>query len=374
MATFMMHENLQPRPEGFSSFYEMVELAKERLGRGEWEIISLAAGTGASNRRNRMAFESLAFKQRILRDVSDVDVTTTLLGHSMAMPVFICPMSALRYMTQNGVVDMVRAAGEFGVPVAVSSTAAGDRPDDKPSLETVAAETDGVKFYQLQLRGDSDYLADRTARARAAGYAAIVITADGPLYGIRDTVNRSGHARLSIDESGKLFGAQATWETLDQIRELAEPLPIILKGVQTAEDAELAVEHGVSVVHVSNHGGRELDHQRATLSILPEILSAVSGAVPVTLDSGIRRGTDVVKALALGASAVGIGRLAAWALGAGGQAGVRGMLDLLAAEIGNTMGLIGVTSLLELNPSVLEAVPPLGMYYPEFWPRGIQPI
>ncbi len=370
MADFMMIDNMEAAPKtgSFRTLYDMVELAEDRMVRGEWELVALAAATGATLRRNRMGFDQLAFRQRVLRDVADIEITTSLFGHPMSMPVYICPMGTLHLAVgPNAITDAAKAAATVGVPIGTSSAI-------EPALEEIAASSSGTKFYQLYIRGDSDFLEERVGRAKAAGYHGIIVTADAAYFSIRDYPNKSGNFRLPAAQSGKDWGARATWDTLAEIKRLADPLPVILKGIQTAEDAVLGVEHGADAIQVSNHGGRELDYVDATISMLPEVVAAVGGQVPVILDGGIRRGTDVVKALALGASAVGVGRLAVWAMAAGGEAGVQRMLELLAAEIGNTVGLLGATSLKELDSSYLRAVPALGEYNPPMRLRDLQPV
>ena len=368
MPDFMMIDNVAPADKvSFSSLYAMVEQAEDRMVKGEWELFGLGAATGATVRRNRLGFDSLAFRQRILRDVSEIDITTSLLGHALSMPLLICPMGPLHHIHPNAVIDAARAAEKIGIPIATSSAV-------EPAMETIGTEAGGVKLYQLYIRGDSSHVAESIDRAKTAGYLGIVITADAAYFSIRDYPNKSQYFRRPVSESGKDYGAKVTWETLREIKAVAAPLPVILKGVQTAEDAVLAVEHGIDAVLVSNHGGRELDYCDATISILPEVVAAVAGRVPVLIDGGIRRGMDVVKALALGADAVGIGRLCAWALAAGGEAGVLRMLDILAAEIGNTMGLLGVTKISELDASYVKPAPPVADYNPVFRLRDIEPV
>lgn len=368
MPDFMMIESgAAPSAGEFRSLYQMMEQARDRMVSGEFELVSHAAATGATLRRNRLGFDMLAFRQRVLRDVADLDVTTTLLGHRLEMPVMICPMGALHMsIGPDAAVDAARAAADAGIAMAVSSAV-------EPSLETIATEAPGLKFFQLYVRGDADYLETHIKRAKAAGYQAIIITADAAYFSIRDHPNKSKNFRVSVKDSGKEYGARVTWETIDEIKEMAAPLPVIVKGIQTAEDAALALDHGVDAIEVSNHGGRELDFCEATINALPEIAAVVGGRVPLILDGGIRRGTDVVKALALGASVVGIGRLCAWALGAGGYPAVAKMLEILGAEIGNTMGLLGARTVADLDPSFVKSVPPVGMYYPEFALRDIRP-
>lgn len=368
MPDFMMIESGSAAETGsFRSLYQMVEQAHDRMVTGEFELISHAAATGATLRRNRMGFDMLAFRQRVLRDVADLDISATLLGHRLEIPVMICPMGGLHLsVAPDAAIDAARAAAEAGIAMGVSSAI-------EPSLETIATEAPGLKFFQLYVRGDADYLENHIKRAKAAGYQAIIITADAAYFSIRDHPNKSKNVRTAVKDSGKEYGARVTWETIDEIKQMAAPLPLIIKGIQTAEDATLALEHGVDAIEVSNHGGRELDFCEATINSLPEIAAVVNGRVPLILDGGIRRGTDVVKALALGATAVGIGRLVAWALGAGGYPAVARMLEILAAEIGNTMGLLGARTVADLDPTFVKSVPPVGMYYPEFALRDIRP-
>lgn len=196
------------------------------------------------------------------------------------------------------------------------------------------------------------------ARVKQAGYVALCLTVDTARYGRRERQMMDRWLPPSRRGVGYEYRAALTWEMMDAIKELAG-LPFILKGVATAEDAALAVEHGVTAVYVSNHGGRQLDQGRATIEMLPEIVAAVSGNAEIILDSGIARGTDVLKAMALGARAVGIGKLQGWGLAAGGEAGLVRVLEILESEMVIAMGLLGVTRLDQLTPAHLCHVEPL---------------
>jgi glycolate oxidase len=220
----------------------------------------------------------------------------------------------------------------------------------QPALEEVAAATSAPKIFQLYVQGDMKWVEALLARVKGAGYRALCLTVDTAIYGRRERQMMDRFLPPSRRQTGYEHRATLTWETMDAIKEIAG-LPFVLKGVATAEDAELAVAHGVSAVYVSNHGGRQLDHGRGTIEMLPEIAAAVGKRAEIVLDGGILRGTDVVKALALGANAVAIGKLQGWGLGAGGKDGLLRVLEILQDEITVAMGLLGVTRVDQLAPS-----------------------
>jgi len=221
----------------------------------------------------------------------------------------------------------------------------------EPSLEETAAAVDYPKIYQLYIYGDWEWIKDMVARVKEAGYTAFCLTVDTAHYSRRERpmVHRWTPAsrRAPPDRS---FQASVTWETLDRLKELVR-MPFMVKGVATAEDAALAVEHGVDVVWVSNHGGRQLDHGRGTMDVLPEIVDAVAGKADVMLDGGVQRGNDVLKAVALGAKAVAIGKLQAWGLAAAGTPGLVRVLEILEDELVSAMALLGVTSIDQVSSS-----------------------
>jgi isopentenyl diphosphate isomerase/L-lactate dehydrogenase-like FMN-dependent dehydrogenase len=196
-------------------------------------------------------------------------------------------------------------------------------------------------------------------RVKNAGYRALCLTVDTAYYGRRERQMMDRWLPPSRRLSGYEHRAALTWKTMDSLKEFAG-LPFILKGVATAEDAALAVEHGVSAIYVSNHGGRQLDHNRGTIEMLPEIVEAVDGKAEVVLDGGIMRGSDVLKALALGAKAVAIGKLQGWGLGAAGKEGLVRVLELLESEMITTMGLLGITRVDQLKPAYLCKTQPIG--------------
>ncbi len=338
----------------FACSQQILENARKHVSKTTWDYINGAAGSETTLRRNRYAIDSLAFLPRVLRNVANVDMTTTLLGHKCRLPLVLAPMGSMHLMHKDGAAGTSMAAGEFGVPHLLSSVA-------RHSCAEVAAVNKGFKIFQLYIRGDLDWIKKKLEEAKKAGFGALVMTVDAANYGIRDRQILNEFARPSGDIVGedREFQAAMTWEGMAAVKK-AWGGPMILKGIATAADARLAIEHGIEVVYVSNHGGRELDHGRGTMDMLPEIVQAVAGRAEVWIDGGFVRGTDIVKALCLGAKAVGIARLQAWSIAAGGAPAMMQTLLNLEEEIRNCMGLIGATSLDKLGTEYLTRVTPLG--------------
>jgi glycolate oxidase len=342
--------------------HELVAPAKAALSKETWDYLMGAGETEATLERNRLAIDSLAFRPRVLRDVSKVSTATRFLGHAMRLPVILAPIGSLQDMHKDGVLGPSRAARAFGVLHMLSSVA-------KPGLEEVAAAVpDYPKLFQLYVRGDQDWVDARIATAVECGYAGVALTVDLDYYGRRerDLAKRyKPTARRASGGSGHgdPFQAAFSWADIKRIRRKFN-VPLILKGIATAEDARLAVDHGIEVVYVSNHGGRQLDHGLGGIEVLPEIVDALKGSARVVVDGGFMRGTDIVKAMALGADAVGLGRLQGLALAAGGEAMVVRMLEILETEIISTLGLLGVTSFAELDRTYVTRATPLARAFP----------
>lgn len=335
---------------------QVLETARKNVSKTTWDYINGAAGSETTLRRNRYAIDSFAFLPRVLRDVSKVDISTRLLGRTARIPVVLAPMGSMHLMHKDGAAASGQAAGDFGVPHILSSVA-------RHSVDDVAAANKGYKLYQLYIRGDMKWIEGKLDEAKKAGFDALVMTVDAANYGIRDRQILNAFARPSEDsDAARNFQQSMTWEGMAAVKKYWGG-PMILKGIATAADARLAVEHGIEVVYVSNHGGRELDHGRGTMDMLPEIVQAVAGRAEVWIDGCFVRGTDIVKALCLGAKAVGIARLQAWAISAGGAPAMHQVLINLEEEIGNCMGLIGATSLDKLGPEYLTRVTPMGPWH-----------
>jgi len=337
--------------EKFVSLQEIVHTAWRNLPQDLWDHLSGGADSETTLCRNRQALDSLALRQRVLVDVRQIDITTTLLGQKLSSPVFLAPVGGfVGFAHPEGACNVARAAVAHGTTAFISTAA-------KPSLEAAAEAVSEPLIFQLYVRADRKWVEDILDRAKAAGYRALCVCVDRNYYGRRerDIISRANVREGFGDPS---YQMALTWNDVTWMKERMGT-PLILKGVATAEDARLAVEHGADVVYVSNHGGRQLDHAQGTIEVLPEVVDAVSGRAEVLFDGGILRGTDVVKALSLGARAVGVGKLLGWALGAAGQAGLKRMLELMDVEIRTALGLMGVTSLDQLNPSWVRPVLPV---------------
>ena len=335
----------------FATNQELIAAARENLEQGVWDYISGGGESETTLRRNRQSLDSIAFRPRVLRDVSEVDTSGTFLGHRLRLPVMLAPIGSMQTMSANGAVDAARAAAACGTIKIVSSVT-------QPDFETTAASTDAPKILQLYVHGDADWAEAMLARIKAAGYVALCLTVDTAVISARERVRFSRWTPPSRRyDAERIHQARLTWDSVERYRDMIG-LPIIVKGIATAEDATIAVERGVAAVYVSNHGGRQLDHGQAAIDALPEVVAAVNGRAAIVFDSGLQRGSDVVKALALGADAVAIGKLQAWALAAAGEAGCRRALEILQAEVRTTMALLGVTRLAELGPDYLTRAAP----------------
>ena len=334
------------------TLFQFLALAKRNLSPGAWDYLMGGSETETTLNRNRRALDSLAFRPRVLCDVEHIDTGTTLLGQKLKLPIVLAPIGSMQDIIAEGGVVPTRAAARAGVIHMLSSVCA-------PGAEEVSRAADYPKFFQLYVRGDNKWVDDTIANALACGYRAICLTVDRAYYGRRERDIAKGHLPVSRKgAASESFQAAFTWRDVERIRGNVD-VPLVLKGIATAEDAEFAVEKGIDGIYVSNHGGRQLDHSQGSIEVLPEIVSAVGGRAEIIVDGGILRGTDVIKALALGATAVGIGRLQGIALGAGGENAVVRMLEILDNEIRRAMGLLGVTKISDLDASHLARAEPL---------------
>jgi glycolate oxidase len=341
--------------EPFQTLHELVKAARLKLSANSWDYIVGATETETTMCRNRAALDSIAFRPRVLRDVSRVDVGATYLGNRrIRLPVMLAPVGSLDSFDPGGAATAGKAAAAFGVPIMVSSAT-------RPGLEESAtAAGDGPKIFQLYVRGDTAFVDDHARRAMGAGYDAFAFTVDTALYSRRERDIAKRFVKHWRNATAALMHqARLTWADIARFREKFPDVTVILKGIGTAEDAEIAVKHGVHVVYVSNHGGRQLDHGVGSLAVLPEVVQAVGGKARVWMDGGISRGTDVVKAVALGAELVGIGRLYCYGLAAAGEHGVKRVLELLEDEVRTCLGLMGADSYAAVERNQLVAVPPV---------------
>ena len=336
-------------PSPFLTLHELIKKARQKLNHDNWDYIVGGTETETTLRRNRLALDSIAFRPRVLRDVSRTDASTQFLGRKLRLPLVLAPVGALELFTAEAASASARAAEAFGIAHMLSSVC-------EPGLEAVAqAAPDALRIYQLYVHGDTAWVDDMAARAIAAGYSAFCLTVDTAYYSRRERDLAKRNIRRDI-VPGREFQAKLTWKDVARIKSKF-PIPLILKGIATAEDAQLALEHGVEVIYVSNHGGRQLDHGRGTMDVLPEIVAAVGGRARIIVDGGFNRGTDIVKALAAGADLVGLGRMQCIGLAADGEAGLVRLLEILEHEVRTCLGLLGVNTWSEFDRSYLHPAP-----------------
>jgi isopentenyl diphosphate isomerase/L-lactate dehydrogenase-like FMN-dependent dehydrogenase len=339
-------------PADLLNLHELVAKARQNLNQNDWDYIVGGVESETTLRRNRMALDALAFRPRVLRDVSKVDSSVSEFGRKLRLPVVLAPVGSLESFHAAGAESVVRAVDKFGAAHMLSSVC-------DPGLEQLAAAAPkALRFYQLYVRGDEGWVDDHVERAIAHGYAAFCLTVDTAHYSRRerDIAKRfvtAGRRRVQ----GRAFQAGLDWRTVKRIKSRFK-IPLAIKGIATAEDAVVALEHGVEWIYVSNHGGRQLDHGRGSMDVLPEIVDAIAGRAKIIIDGSICRGSDIVKAIAAGANLVGMGRMQCFALAAGGEAGVVRLLELLEDEVQRCLGLLGVNTFAELDRTYLHAAPP----------------
>lgn len=333
----------------FLTLHEFVAAARAKLDANAWDYITGGTETETTVKRNRHALDSIALRPRVLRDVTEIDCRATLLGKPARLPVLLAPVGGLEAFDPEGAVAVARGAGGFGVPVMTSSVSTKTKAE-------VRAATQGPALFQLYVRGTGRFIEEHVEEAIAAGFDGFCFTVDTAHYSRRerDLAKRFKKPwRAGVGAEARRAQAALSWADIDRIRK-AYPIPLILKGIATVEDARIAVDHGVQAIYVSNHGGRQLDHGLGTMDMLPEIVGACAAHATVIVDGGFCRGTDIVKALALGADAVGLGRLYCYALAAAGAPGVVRMLEILEDEIRAAMGLLGVTRVAEIEASYVQ--------------------
>jgi isopentenyl diphosphate isomerase/L-lactate dehydrogenase-like FMN-dependent dehydrogenase len=340
-----MPESLTDR---FQNLHEFITAARTNLNRNAWDYLIGASETETSVARNRMALDTLAFRPRVLCDVSKVDTSASLFGRKLRIPVLLAPVGSLESFEPCGGATVAKAATEFGNGMILSCVS-------QPGLEATAeASGDGFKIYQLYVLGDADWIDDQFRRAIDAGYDAFCVTVDTDRYSRRerDIAKRYQRRGVVVRNDARVFQAQHSWRDVERYR-AKFAIPLILKGIATVEDAKRAVELGADCVYVSNHGGRQLDHGLGSIDVLPEIVEAVGGKARIIVDGGISRGTDVVKAMIMGADAVAVGRLYVYGLAAAGGPGIVRLLEILQHEITICLALLGVTSFAALDKSYI---------------------
>ena len=385
-----MRERVQP--PRVINIEDLRRVAKRRLPRVVFDYIDGGAEAELTLRANCRAFEAVTLRPRCAVATSTCDLRTTVLGTSLSMPLILAPVGSSRLFYPRGEEVAARAAGTAGITYTLSTLSG-------CALEDVAAASKGPLWYQLYLLGGRDCALSAIERARGAGFSALVVTIDTPVAGLRERDLRNGVKELLSHEFGLMLPfvsqfllkprwlasfladgglmkfsnvvipgkgpmpyadvataleqAMVSWHDLGWIRE-AWKGRIVIKGVHTGEDARRAMDLGADALVVSNHGGRQLDGVAPTLRVLPEVLASVGDRIEILLDGGIRRGSDIVKALCLGARAVLVGRAYAYGLGAAGGAGVARAIEILRTDLARTLKLLGCASLAELDRSFVD--------------------
>lgn len=352
--------------------FDFEALARQRISRLAFEYIASGAGDEITLRRNRECFEELRLQPRVLAGAGKIDTSLEIFGERLDSPILLAPCAYQKLVHPAGEVETARGAAAVRAPFVVSTFAT-------VSLEEIAGATPASGrertplWFQLYVHPDHAFTRDLIQRTEAAGYGVLCVTVDTPILGMRDRERRAGfHLPPGIERANlQALGETVTkmghfegggnysildpainWDTIAWIRSLTK-LPVVLKGILSPDDARLACEHGVSGIIVSNHGGRNLDTVPATIEALPRVMEAVEGRVPVLLDGGVRRGTDIIKALAYGAKAVLIGRPYLWGLGVAGSQGVEQVIRILRLELEAAMTLCGTPSIARITRSTL---------------------
>ncbi|MEI4768314.1 alpha-hydroxy-acid oxidizing protein [Psychrobacillus sp. FJAT-51614] len=351
------------------NFSELEQAAKEKLEAGPFGYIRSSAGGEETYRKNSNSFEKYSIVPRFLTDVSALNTEVTILGRTYPHPLFIAPVGVNKIAHEDGEIAVAKAAAKFNYPYIQSTVSS-------YSIEEIAEATEGSsKWFQLYWSQNKEISFSMIQRAEAAGYEAIVLTVDTVMLGWREEDVRNQFSPLkrgfgqgnyasdpvfmaALPDQSKdaiidsmienIYHPTLNWNNIEELREYTS-LPILLKGILHPEDAKLAIEKGLDGIIVSNHGGRQLDGVIASIDALPEIVEIVNGKIPVLFDSGVRRGSDAVKALALGATAVCIGRPFIWGLASGGQAGVERVLENFLQETNVSISLSGARNLEELR-------------------------
>ncbi len=362
-----------PPIEDLVNVFEFEPLCKAHIPKQNYDFIAGGVDNEWSLRHNREAFDKIRFRPRMLVDTSGLDVSTTLFGERIEMPILIAPTAGHGLANPEGELATARAAAQVKT-IHILST------NSTHPLEKVAAASSFPKWFQLYPGPDVEGTRERVEKAVGAGFKLICVTVDAGWNSHRERLLRNRvRAQVPPGAAQPVTGARTRrqreyadappkpppyrlattlmhkldWRFFDDLKKYAKT-PVLIKGIMTAEDAELAVKHGADGIVVSNHGGRYLDYASATIEALPEVVKAVNGKMPVLVDSGFRRGTDILKALALGAKAVCVGRPPLWGLGAYGEAGVVRVLELLQSELALAMGLCGKPKLANVDRSILR--------------------
>ncbi len=337
---------------------EFEALARQSMTPMAYEFVASGAADEHTLRWNREAFDRIRLRPRVLREVPTVDTRVTLLGRELAAPILLAPAAYQRVLHRDGELETARGAGAAGVTLIVSMSTT-------TAIAEIARVATSPLWFQLYFQSDAGFTRDVVRQAEESGCEALCVTVDTPIIGPRNRQARArfrlppdvmtphlydiGHRKQAVMDPRRV---PATWKDVESIRAFTR-LPVVLKGILDPEDAEIAIQSGAEAVVVSNHGGRNLDTAPASIDALPDVVDRVQGRIPLLVDGGILRGTDVLKALALGATAVLIGRPYCYALSVAGAAGVSRVVEILRGELEAAMMLCGVADARRIDRSVL---------------------
>ena len=334
-------------PDEIVSLQEFYQFAKENTPVETWDYIIGAADTETTFKKNRYALDSFAFKPRVLRDVEHIDTSIELFGYNFSLPVFYAPIGSMQDFVEDGALNSTLSASDKKIFHMLSSTWSG-------GVDIIGKSVNYPKIYQLYIRGNENWVDDQISRAIDNGFIALCLTVDLDAYGRRERDLLKRYKTTSRKTAtGPEYQMKFSWKDVRRIKNKFD-LPIILKGIATEEDAKICVDEEIDVIYISNHGGRQLDYGIGGADLIQSISKVVKKKSKIFFDGGICRGTDVVKALSLGADSVGLGRLQCYAAATNGRKALNKMIDILTHEILVCMRLLGVNNLNDLNENYIK--------------------
>lgn len=346
-----MHNKFEPKD--FVSLQEFYQLAKKKTSIETWDYIIGAADTETTYIKNRHALDSYAFRPRILRNVEIINTKTDLFNYSFDLPIFYAPIGSMQDFVTNGALNSTLSASDKKIFHMLSSTWSG-------GVDIIGKSIEYPKVYQLYIRGNQNWVDEKIQKAIDNGFIALCLTVDLDAYGRRERDLLKRYKTTSRrTATGPEYQMKFTWKDVNRIKNKFD-LPIILKGIATIEDTKICIEEGIDIVYISNHGGRQLDYGIGSADLIKTISNEIDGKLKIFFDGGVCRGSDVVKALALGADFVGLGRLQCYAAAAGGRIGLNKMIDIIKNEIDICLRLLGVNDIKNLNDSyVVKDISPI---------------
>ena len=333
-------------PDEIVSLQEFYQFAKKNTPIETWDYIIGAADTETTFKKNRHSLDTYAFRPRVLRDVENVDTTIKLFDYNFSLPVFYAPIGSMQDFVKDGALNSTLSASDKKIFHMLSSTWSG-------GVDVIGKSVNYPKVYQLYIRGDHNWVDDQISKAIDNGFIALCLTVDLDAYGRRERDLLKRYKTTSRrTATGPEYQMKFSWNDVNRIKNKFN-IPIILKGIATEEDAKICVDEGIEVIYISNHGGRQLDYGIGGADLIQSISKVVKSKSKIFFDGGVSRGTDVVKAIALGADFVGIGRLQCYAAATNGRNGLNKMIDILQHEILVCMRLLGVNNLNDLNENYI---------------------